>query len=247
MNFRKCFLIMVIGVVVLFSGCVKENNQSRPLDVSERVVGTEEIGGKYNTTVVDVVVSANGTDYNMKKIRYVKDGKVVEPDAILSPEMIGGLEWMKENTPPDAVVLAWWDHGHMIRGYAEREVVLDAPSREILASTVSKYIGKAKDEIECDDCAAHGIIMDAARAFTEDDAGLLKRVMDKYGATILYVQTADRFKSYAFYVSYGADPVDYRSDVFMRTNVGRAIDGGEIEGFDHLYSDGLARIYMMKQ
>ncbi|MFH1432572.1 MAG: hypothetical protein ABIG84_05110 [archaeon] len=248
MRHGKFILIIFVLGVVFLSGCVREDRATLPQasGFTEEIIGTEVIGGKYNLTVIDVVVSANGTTYNMKKIRYVKDGKVVEPDMMLSDEIVGGLNWIKENTDDDAVVLSWWDHGHMIRGYAEREVVLDAPSREILATTVSKYIGKPKDDIVCDDCTAHGKIMDVARAFTEYDSEILRKVMEKYGASVFYVQTADKDKSHAFYVSYGGEPVDPLSIGFMRTNIGRALNGEVIEGFELAYSDDAARVYKMK-
>ena len=37
----------------------------------------------------------------------------------------GALEWTREHTPEDAVVVAWWDHGYWVRYIAEREPMAD--------------------------------------------------------------------------------------------------------------------------
>ena len=42
-----------------------------------------------------------------------------------------GLDWIKENTPENSTFLCWWDYGHMIKGYAERNVLVRNPSEEI--------------------------------------------------------------------------------------------------------------------
>ena len=38
---------------------------------------------------------------------------------------------LEQLTPPDAVVLCWWDYGRAVREWSHREVIEAYPSREI--------------------------------------------------------------------------------------------------------------------
>jgi hypothetical protein len=44
------------------------------------------------------------------------------------PDAFAKLEQL---TPPDAVVLCWWDYGRAVREWSHREVIEAYPSREI--------------------------------------------------------------------------------------------------------------------
>ena len=35
------------------------------------------------------------------------------------------MEWVKENTPKDAVIAAWWDYGYWISTLSERKTLAD--------------------------------------------------------------------------------------------------------------------------
>lgn len=131
----------------------------------------------------------------------------------------------------------------MIRAYGEREPVVDAPSREILVTTVSKHIGKSPSDVECQSCVSHEVIRDVAGALVARDASVLMSVMDDYEASVFYVRSEDEFKSFAFYVSVGEEPADIKSDEFSKTVIGRASRGEDIDGFVLAYSDESARIY----
>ena len=43
------------------------------------------------------------------------------------PQMIGqhGMQWLKENTPDDAVIAAWWDYGYWISTLGEKKTIAD--------------------------------------------------------------------------------------------------------------------------
>lgn len=181
----------------------------------------------------------------MKMIRYVKDGEVVEPDMMLSDNVRPGCDWIRENTLDDVVVFCWWDHGHMIRAYGEREVVVDGPSREILVATVSKHVGKSPDEVECPDCVSHDVTRDVSGALLAEDSLGLLRVMDKYGARVLYINIEDKYKSNAFYISLGMEPKEPDSEEFLGTVVGRGVRAEEIDGLELAYSDEVARVYLV--
>ena len=53
----------------------------------------------------------------------------------ISPEEFAALEWIKENAPDDAVIIASPDEGNLITGIAERKNVIDS---DFLLQTVAK-------------------------------------------------------------------------------------------------------------
>ncbi len=242
---RKMTAFLVLAVV-LACGCAQPEDVPLSDDVQKEITGTEEVGGKYNLTLVDTKVTVGNRSSSMKMIRYVKDGEVVEPDMMLSDNMRPGLDWIRENTPEDAVVFCWWDWGHMIRAYAEREPVVDGPSKEILAATVSKHIGKSPSEIECPNCVSHDVIRDVAGGLVARDSPELIGVMEKYGASVLYVNIQDKYNSNAFYISLGMDAVEPDSEEFLGTVAGRGASGEDIGGLKLVYSDEVARVYVLK-
>ena len=227
---------MIIGIIFA-GGCTTPENIQKP-DLQKINETIEYIGGKYSLELVITEVTANGRTGIMKKIRYVKDGKVIEPNQILPDNMRPGLDWLKANTPEDSIVMSWWDYGNAIRAYSEREPVIDAPSKALLSTTVSKHLGKSIEEIECDACLPHNVVEDVARLLISEDAIEAKMLMEKYGARYLYVHIEDEGKSMAFYIARSLEPKPIEGTILFR-----ALDGQEIDGFERVYSDGVSRIY----
>ncbi|MBN1896919.1 MAG: hypothetical protein JW789_04325 [Candidatus Aenigmarchaeota archaeon] len=175
-----------------------------------------------------------------EKIVYEKEGEIIDPDQILPDSMRPGMEWLRENTPSDAVIMSWWDYGHAIRAYAEREPVVDAPSKESLTTTVAKHLGKDPDEIDCPECVDHAMLQEIAELLlTESDAGAVE-VMEKYGASYLYVHHDDEEKSVAMFIVLGEDERPLESTV-----IGKAFTGEPMEGFDFAYEDSACTIYKL--
>ena len=50
----------------------------------------------------------------------LQDGRV-----ILVRDYMDAYEWVRENTPEDARVMAWWDYGYQITGIANRTSIAD--------------------------------------------------------------------------------------------------------------------------
>jgi hypothetical protein len=175
-----------------------------------------------------------------ERIVYEKDGVMIDPDQRLPDSMRPGMEWLKGNTPADAVIMSWWDYGHAIRAYAEREPVVDAPSREALTTTVSKHLGKDPAEIECDGCISHEVLQEVARLLLTEDDSEATGIMEKYNATYLYIHTEDEDKSVALFIVLGEDERPLGSTI-----LGRALTGEAIEGFELAYEDEVSRIYVL--
>ncbi|MBU0456642.1 MAG: hypothetical protein ABH824_05575 [Nanoarchaeota archaeon] len=229
------YIFCLILILILITGCTKEP------EVQLKVTGTEEIGGKHNLTLIKTEVTIGNKSSTMKKIQYVKDNKVIDPDQTLPDEMRPALDWLKENTPTDAVIMSWWDYGHAIRAYSEREPVIDAPSKEILTTTVAKYLGKSSEEVNCDSCTAHEVIQDVARLFLSESSNEAIVIMKKYSANYLYVNVDEKEKSIAFYTALGKE-----KEEISNTILNKALQRDLIEKFKLVYSDDTTRIYELK-
>jgi len=210
----------LVLVLFLVSGCVAVQEPG----------GTEEpaesAGGRYN------LVLENGM------MTYEKDGKTIVTGQMLPEAMKPGLDWLRGNTPEDAVVMSWWDYGHAIRAYAEREPVADAPSKESLTTTVSRYLDKDPEEIECPDCIPHETLQDVAELILADSDTRAIELMNKYGASYLYVHVEDDSKSDAMFIILGQEkrPVS-------GTLLGKSLAKEHVEGMELLYEDDTCRIY----
>ncbi len=187
-----------------------------------------------------VQTPAQGDVQGGEKIVYEKNGEIIDPDQVLPDSMRPGMEWLKENTPADAVIMSWWDYGHAIRAYAEREPVVDAPSKEALTTTVSKHLGKDPDEVECDDCIEHEKLQEVAEVFLTESDARTAELMEKHGATYLYVHREDEDKSFAMFIILDEEKIPIESTV-----LGKALAGEPIEGFSLVYEDGVCVIYKL--
>lgn len=47
------------------------------------------------------------------------------PAAYSFPDWIEALTWLRYNTPPDSVILSWWDYGYWITALGERPTLID--------------------------------------------------------------------------------------------------------------------------
>lgn len=177
-----------------------------------------------------------------ERIVYEKDGEMIDPDQMLPDSMRPGMEWLKENTPEDAVIMSWWDYGHAIRAYAEREPVVDAPSMEALTTTVAKHIGKDPDEIDCPGCVEHAMLQEIAELLlTESDARAVE-LMGSHDAGYLYVHKDDEDKSVAIFIVLGEEPKPLENTV-----IGKALTGEPLGGFEFAYEDAVCTIYELSR
>ena len=230
---NKYKILIILFLVILVCGCA-QNNQA-----GEIASNIEYIGGKYNLTLNITEAEPANPASTMKKIQYVKDNNTIDPNQILPDSMRPGLNWLKENTSENATIMSWWDYGHAIRAYAEREPVADAPSRKILVTTVSMHLGKSPEDIDCPNCIDHQIIQDITAILLSEKSQKPQEIMKKYNAQYLYVHSEDEFKSGAFYV---AQEMEFEP-VSLKTLLGKALAREPIDRFNLVYEDITCRIY----
>jgi asparagine N-glycosylation enzyme membrane subunit Stt3 len=67
----------------------------------------------------------------------------------LSTYWIDSMEWLKENTPEDSRVISWWDYGHWINYFADRNSVLrnEHRSHEMIGAVADGYLDATPEEL----------------------------------------------------------------------------------------------------
>lgn len=215
--------IIVMLLVLLLAGCRQKQPEAQPQQ--QEVMFT------------NVVYTRNGTDYI----------GVVYTDAL------GAMEWVRLNTPQDALFLCWWDYGHTIRSETGRDAIVYEPSKEILF-TVAKYAAMSAEEraaVECPHCSPPERILDVADALLTEKPAVTAEVMKKYGAEYVFVTKGDSAKAYAMFLAAGKEPEPYLTAEYNILKSAyalvffRMINAEQIPGFELAYSDDDARIYRL--
>jgi asparagine N-glycosylation enzyme membrane subunit Stt3 len=209
---------------------------------------TEYIGGKYQCRIE--ITGQDPSGFAVGRIIYTKDG--VEHRGYWGDNMRNTLDWIRNNTPTNAVFLNWWDYGHMIVGYSERESVIKNPSSEALVSV--------KDPSDFPELDNHTRIVDVARALTSTDENQTLSAMNEYNATYILVAAVDGkgkagwlFKfaglNYSDYYNYSWQPTDLPFDADQYNELGkqtvfcRILTNAQIPGLTLVYADQNFTIY----
>jgi asparagine N-glycosylation enzyme membrane subunit Stt3 len=141
---------------------------------------------------------------------------VSQPLVVASNDWEEAMSYLREHTPPDAVVLTDWAYGYWIRDMAQRNPVVD-----------NGYWTENANE-------------DIALVYTATDISEAVRIMEKYGADYAvfsrldYVLLPDITKD-AFGESYGdgnSIPMEMSDSLYARSISGK-----------FLYGEGLRRVY----
>ena len=117
-------MVIVVVAIIVSAGLLYV---SLTKNGEELLISVENVGGKYNATI------SFREDYT--KIGYTDEDEE-HSEMYFKVEMRDGLDWIKTNTPENTTFLCWWDYGHMIKDYSERDVVVRNPLEE-----VKEYIG----------------------------------------------------------------------------------------------------------
>ncbi len=260
----KRSLIVLIGVIValilggIFLPSIEQIVKKIPvaIDVAiEETPAIESIGGKRNARII---YSKYGDE-----ISYYKNGRSYYGP--FYPYLRNALDWIKNNTPQDAIFLALPWHQGMISGYAERETIISEDLvyliedilRELAVNGtgLEKIPPKVKDVIE---------------ALLTEDANKTIEIMKKYGASYVFM-FAPKNATYEFCMEmrrvlrlsglsekeYGADfgggintSVEKYWFITKASNfmLARLIKNRNLpEVFVLVYQDDYAKIYLLKQ
>lgn len=239
----KWFLVLASAALLIVIGALVY-----VLLPSSQFLREEYVGGKYECRIG--ITGEDPRGFEVGKLFYVKDG--VEHEGYFNAYLRDALDWIKAHTPENALFLNWWDYGHMIVGYAERESVIRNPSQEALVSV--------KDASEFKELAPHEMIVDVAKALTTTNENETLEIMSKYGATYILV-TAEDGKGKPYWIFHFAglnftnymntswqpsisafDPNQY-NELGKQTVIYRILINAEIQGLTQIYSDENVRVY----
>jgi len=68
----------------------------------------------------------------------------------ISTYWIDSMEWLNENTPEGSVVISWWDYGHWINFFGDRNAVLrnEHRSHEMIGAVADGYLDATPEELK---------------------------------------------------------------------------------------------------
>ncbi len=225
-------IVVVVAAVFFYYGLT--------LKSKELPTSFDYVGGKYNVTLS---VFRDGHS----EIEY-EDETGNHSEMYFEPQMRTGLDWIINNTSENAVFLCWWDYGHSIKGYAERNVIARNPSHEwIEMVAIARTDPNAIKEFDSNDK-----VVDVAKALAANNSPETQQIMEKYGATYIVVYKDDLIKTPWMYKVAGLDPMNYRTqfqnsswvlnEAGKQTMISRLLDNQDT-GFALVYQDASMKVY----
>jgi hypothetical protein len=236
-----CVTLILLGMVI-----------PRPLQVEYveewkfTLTGTDHIGGKYNATVEHYNVSKFNETFGRDEISYWFNGSNERGPFI--PTAVNTMNWIRNNTANDSVFLSWWPYGHMIRGMAERESIISAPSMSIVATVFfpERVFGWENQEK----------VNDVAGALLATDLNVTADMMSRYGAGYILVEKDGITYIDALCKALGRDPEEFavyeHGTGFRFVGEGsdcamcRFITANELGGFEKTYEDAVFKIFKLR-
>ncbi len=205
---------------------------------------TKFIGGRFNTSLF---LLARLGEYESGDILFTRDG--VERRGYYVSAFDDAFNYLKTYSPSDATILAWWDYGNMIIGYAEREAIATNPSESLKISLTN-----ANADIETD---SEEKLQDIAKAMVATDPNDTLAILKKYDAEYMMVPVGifgDELKAKWIFYAAGVDLDDmddyWVTDRFVGkgrdTVLYKMVNKQDVPGLDLVYSDKDTRIYQVK-
>ena len=119
-----------VAVIILASlgltALTKEffKNKSETKKPISKLIKLPYVTGIIILLIIPMIFPASGNVFAISKVPpTILNGGSVFP--IISTDWLDSMEWIKNNTPEDAVIAAWWDYGYWIQTKAERASLAD--------------------------------------------------------------------------------------------------------------------------
>ncbi|MGA1848119.1 MAG: HAAS signaling domain-containing protein [Thermoplasmatota archaeon] len=230
------YLVSSVFVILLILVAMGQSVYSEDYYESHELVQTQDIGGPNDARLELWEHHDENGWYETRKIVYHVEGE--EIGGAFFPEMQRSLEWIRDGTENSSRIMAWWDYGHSIRGYTGRDVVLDAP---IWSMSYTVADPDSVQEWEVDE----NRFVNVARALVTTELNFTSEIMELYDAEYILTNYRDAAGiNYALIqAAYQPDPLSsYWPTLDENSFLYRVWNGGEIEGFEVVYSDLEVRI-----
>ena len=214
-----CIVLISLFIAGNYSTFFYPYTSGMPKAGDEYLIMSEDIGGPYNARL-DLYDYYTGDCWqDAPKIVYNVSGKEVR--AWFDLQTRPALDWIKNNTPENATIVAWWDHGNSIRGYTGRNCTIYYPSKNLLNT-----VGDPSSIKELEPAAKVRL---TAEIYTAGNATELKDKMEQAGASYIFI--AWRYSSsiaYALLQGAGKSEARYLDQDLARTH-GRFLPSTEGE------------------
>jgi len=148
------------------------------------------------TVVITIILTASIIFLLTLKLDYDRENDAAMQYFSRQPGMPDAFTTLENLTPPNAVVLCWWDYGQAVREWSHREVIEAYPSREI-ANTVGStrsFLGNLEAQIFAK-WGSNEKIQDIAQAFMLNEEQSLQ-ILNKYGASYVLVFVPDELEKF---------------------------------------------------
>jgi len=215
----------------------------------DEFIREENWGEKYECSITIQKRDSRGNEFGY--FTYVKEG--AKHRGYYASHMRDALAWIRSNTSERSLFFNWWDYGHMIVGFAERESVIKNPSVVALESVANP------ERIEEFD--PHEKLVDVTTALTTTDSNEVISIMNIYRAEYILL-TVDDGGIMAFWIFRyaGLDLSNYvKTDESMEhvfnpnqynelgteTVMYKILNFESIEGFTQVYRDDSVIIYKL--
>ena len=121
--FASISLIVIasLGLSLLFNEFFRNKDKKKPFD---GLIKFSFVAGIFIIFLIPVVYPVDNNLITSTKIppTILNGGSIFK---ITTTDWIDSLDWMKNNTPKDAVIAAWWDYGYWISTLGERASLAD--------------------------------------------------------------------------------------------------------------------------
>jgi hypothetical protein len=164
--------------------------------------------------IVTVVLVASALFLTTLKFSYDSENDAAMQYFSRQPGMPDAFAALESLTPPEAVVLCWWDYGRSVREWSHREVIEAYPSREIAQSVGStrSFLGNLGAQI-FGKWGSHERIQDIARAFMLNEEPSLQ-ILRTYNASYVLVFVPDELEKFVWI----AQIAGYESNSYLTYN-----------------------------
>lgn len=203
-------VLVTISCLILVTGCIEEKV---PKNGDTRLISEEPIGGIYDASILYKESYYDGTWYDLTQIQYTKDGKKYIGEFI--PDLSDVSRWIKMNASSNCTVLCGWRYGHMLEGYAERNIIARFASLAIKDTILDFVIldeaGK-QDYINDHEWEADETIEDIAKVLTSDNisSNETRDIIQKYNVSYILTQEYDSLNiAWIFFEASGKNRDEY--------------------------------------
>ena len=178
---------------------------------------------------------------------------MADPDSFtpVYDNLSDSMNWLRENTPENSTIFAWWDYAKTIDQLANRKPFITAPSKEILFTVAmySQLSDSELDAVECPKCESHEKIKGAVTAFLSEDISTLIQTMKANEMEYILITDGERGKSYSLFLIMDMNPSEYLDENYVPLESANKFvlfkmwNGEELDGLALVYADKYSRIY----